>query len=157
VAGIAVAAAACSPVAAQAATTPAGANVILTFGNPQLAPDGTTVTWNWRVTNASKERADQVIVVNEFTPAGKIKAISDRCESAVQGKIVCDYGTLAPGGVLTGWVRTPTPATVESVHIGGQVTWVDSQFIPKTSQAAGAGQKTVAKAATHDQTHTTVG
>jgi hypothetical protein len=116
------------PVAGALAAPPARADgthtadLHLVYQSPQVAEDGTGVTWSWALSNDGGAAADSVVATQHVSPGQRIVAVSAPCTDR-PGEVECRLGSLRPGEHRTGWIRTSVPAESRGLRVDGRVTW----------------------------------
>lgn len=129
------------------------ADLRLVYQSPQLATDGTGVTWHWTLSNAGTVGADAVIATQRVSAGQRIVAVSAPCTNR-PGEVECRLGSLRPGERRTGWIRTAVPPAGGTLRVDGRVTWheqpgrdlppIDAGVMPSGPRDAGlAGAETL--------------
>jgi len=115
-------------------------NVTFTYDPPQIAEDGTHVTWHWTLTNKGAQAADQVTLLHRLTPSLKTVQASEPCTVGPQ-LVRCHYDMLGPGASREGTIVGALPSDLSgTVQINGRITW---QSGAKPAAAAAAAAKPV--------------
>ncbi len=98
------------------------ADLRLVYQSPQLATDGTGVTWQWTLSNTGTGGAGAVIATQRVSTGQQIVAVSTPCTDR-PGEVECRLGSLRPGEHRTGWIRTTVPPAGGTLRVDGRVTW----------------------------------
>jgi hypothetical protein len=107
---------------AHAADEPAAADLRLVYEHPEIAGDGSGVTWHWTMTNAGTAGAETVVATHRISTGQQVVAVSPPC-AVVATDVVCRFDAIKPGEKRLGWIKTAVRVKSGTLNVNAQVTW----------------------------------
>lgn len=120
---------------AHAADEPA-ADLRLEYARPEVAGDGSGVTWHWTMTNAGTAGAETVVATHRVSAGQQVVGVSPPC-AAVAADVVCRFDAIRPGEKRLGWIRTAVRAKGGTLRVNAQVIWRE-RVLPEMSAGGSA-------------------
>jgi hypothetical protein len=110
-------------------------DVQFVYDPPQIAEDGSHVTWHWTLTNHGSEPASQVTLLHRLTPS--LDSVKASAPCTVAPKVIrCHYDTVAAGATEEGTVDADLPSDLSgTVQINGRITWQSGAKPPAAHSA----------------------
>jgi hypothetical protein len=124
---------------AHAADQPPGADVRLVYERPEIATNGSGVTWRWTLTNTGAGAAETVVATHRVSAGQQVVGVSPPCSTTALTDVVCSYGAIKPGEKRLGWLRTTVRPGAGMFRVNAQVTWREAPgTLPDIQDASGS-------------------
>ncbi len=121
------------------AATPTPGQVVFAYDPPQIAEDGSHVTWHWKLTNQGTETATSVTLLHHLTPP--LDKVTATAPCTVSAKAIrCHYESVAAGASEEGTIDAVLPSDLSgTVQINGRITWQSAGTPQSAGQSGKAG------------------